>query len=82
MPGFFLLAGKTLLSWSLIIFDEVQFCPLARQATKRLVKDGRYDFIETGSLLSIRDNVDSISHFRVPGNEFLFGGGKSEEGYN
>ena len=33
---------------SLIIFDEVQLCPLARQAIKTLVKDGRYDYIETG----------------------------------
>ena len=36
---------------SVIIFDEVQKCPEARQAIKYLVKDGRYDFIETGSLL-------------------------------
>ena len=39
---------------SLIIFDEVQLCPKARQAIKTLVKDGRYDYIETGSLISIR----------------------------
>ena len=39
---------------SLIIFDEVQFQPLARQAIKHLVADGRYDYIETGSLISIR----------------------------
>lgn len=45
---------------SLIIFDEVQFCPKARQAIKKLVKDGRYDYIETGSLISIRKNVESI----------------------
>lgn len=45
---------------SLIIFDEVQFNPLARQAIKLLVEDGRYDFIETGSLISIRKNVDKI----------------------
>ena len=37
---------------SLIIFDEVQLCPRARQAIKVLVKDGRYDYIETGSLIS------------------------------
>ena len=36
---------------SLIIFDEVQLCPLARQAIKSLVKDHRYDYIETGSLI-------------------------------
>ena len=38
---------------SLIIFDEVQFYPRARQAIKHLVKDGRYDYIETGSLISV-----------------------------
>lgn len=45
---------------SLIIFDEVQMCPKARQAIKHLVADGRYDFIETGSLISIRKNVKDI----------------------
>ena len=45
---------------SLIIFDEVQFCPRARQAVKALVKDHRYDYIETGSLISIRKNVQDI----------------------
>lgn len=45
---------------SLIIFDEVQFCPLARQAIKALVKDRRYDYIETGSLISIKKNVQNI----------------------
>lgn len=45
---------------SLIIFDEVQLCPLARQAIKTLVKDGRYDYIETGSLISIRKNTAGI----------------------
>lgn len=45
---------------SLIIFDEVQFCPLARQAIKHLVKDHRYDYIETGSLISINKNVKDI----------------------
>ncbi|MBR6337602.1 MAG: ATP-binding protein [Ruminococcus sp.] len=45
---------------SLIIFDEVQLCPLARQAIKHLVKDHRYDYIETGSLISIKKNVSSI----------------------
>lgn len=45
---------------SLIIFDEVQFCPLARQAIKVLVKDRRYDYIETGSLISIKKNVKDI----------------------
>ena len=45
---------------SLIIFDEVQKCPLARQAIKHLVKDHRYDYIETGSLISIKKNVKDI----------------------
>ncbi len=45
---------------SVIIFDEVQLYPPARQAIKHLVKDRRYDYIETGSLLSIRKNVQGI----------------------
>ena len=45
---------------SLVIFDEVQKCPKARQMIKYLVKDGRYDYIETGSLLSIKANVSKI----------------------
>ena len=45
---------------SVIIFDEVQLCPMARQAVKALVQDGRYDYIETGSLISIRKNVKDI----------------------
>lgn len=45
---------------SLIIFDEVQFNPKARQAIKHLVADGRYDYIETGSLISIAKNVKNI----------------------
>ena len=45
---------------SVIIFDEVQKQPLARQAIKHLVADGRYDYIETGSLISIRKNVKDI----------------------
>lgn len=46
---------------SVIIFDEVQKCPKARQAIKYLVKDGRYDYIETGSLISIRNNTKGIT---------------------
>lgn len=46
---------------SLIIFDEVQKCPNARQAIKYLVADGRYDYIETGSLISIRKNTQNIT---------------------
>ena len=45
---------------SVIIFDEVQLYPPARQAIKHLVKDHRYDYIETGSLLSIKKNVKGI----------------------
>lgn len=52
---------------SVIIFDEVQHCPNARQAIKYLVKDGRYDYIETGSLLSIRKNVKDIL---IPSEEY------------
>lgn len=45
---------------SVIIFDEVQLCPMARQAVKALVEDNRYDYIETGSLISIKKNVKDI----------------------
>ena len=45
---------------TLIVFDEVQFFPKAREAIKTLVEDGRYDYIETGSLVSINENVDGI----------------------
>lgn len=45
---------------SVIIFDEVQLCPKARQAIKALVQDNRYDYIETGSLISIKKNVKDI----------------------
>ena len=45
---------------SLVVFDEVQECPPARQAIKHLVADGRYDYIETGSLISIKRNVKNI----------------------
>ncbi len=47
-------------SKSVIVFDEVQFFPKARQAIKHLVKDGRYHYIETGSLISIKKNVKDI----------------------
>ena len=52
---------------SVIVFDEVQRQPLARQAIKHLVKDGRYDYIETGSLISIRQNVKDIV---IPSEEY------------
>lgn len=45
---------------SLIVFDEVQLFPKARQLIKYLVEDGRYDYIETGSLLSLKRNVQDI----------------------
>lgn len=45
---------------SIIIFDEVQLFPKAREAIKYFVADGRYDFIETGSLISIKENVKDI----------------------
>ena len=45
---------------SVVIFDEVQLSPKARQAIKHLVKDGRYHYIETGSLISIKKNVENI----------------------
>ena len=46
---------------SVIVFDEVQSFPLARQAIKYLVADGRYDYIETGSLISIKKNTENIT---------------------
>jgi len=45
---------------SLIVFDEVQLFPKARESIKYLVKDGRYDYIETGSLISIKENTRNI----------------------
>lgn len=45
---------------SLVIFDEVQFFPKAREFIKHLVADGRYDYLETGSLISIKENVKDI----------------------
>lgn len=50
-----------------IILDEVQLFPLARQAIKYLVQDGRYDYIETGSLISIKKNVRNIL---IPSEEY------------
>ena len=66
---------------TLIIFDEVQLFPRARSAIKYLVADGRYDYIETGSLISIKENVkdilipseeDSINMFPLDFGEFLW----------
>ena len=45
---------------TLIIFDEVQLCPKARQLIKQLVSDGRYHYIETGSLISVKENIKDI----------------------
>lgn len=56
-----LLYGKRLIERkTLIIFDEVQLFPLARQSIKQFVADGRYDYIETGSLISLKQNVENI----------------------
>lgn len=64
----FLLKGKTLPEKkSVIIFDEVQLFPAARQAIKYLVADGRFDYIETGSLISIKKNVQDIL---IPSEEY------------
>lgn len=57
----FIIKGKDLPERkAVIIFDEVQLFSLARQAIKYLVADGRYDYIETGSLISIKKNVKDI----------------------
>jgi len=70
---------------SVIIFDEVQLQPLARQAIKHLVKDGRYDYIETGSLLTLKRNVKDIlipseetrlTMYSMDFDEFLWATGK------
>ena len=64
----FLLKGKIIPARkSVIIFDEVQLFPLARQAIKYLVQDGRFDYIETGSLISIKKNVKNIL---IPSEEY------------
>lgn len=64
----FLLKGKSLKGDKcVIIFDEIQLFPIARQAIKYLVKDGRYDYIETGSLISIKKNVKNIL---IPSEEY------------
>ena len=57
---------RLVLRKSAIIFDEVQECPLARQAIRKLVRDHRYDYIETGSLISIKRNIRDI---RIPSEE-------------
>ena len=70
---------------SVIILDEVQLCPRARAAIKFLVEDGRYDYIETGSLVSIKKNTQgivipseerSIQMFPMDFEEFLWATGK------
>ena len=57
---FLVLDRKPLPKGSLIIFDEVQAFPRAREAIKPLVADGRYHYVETGSLISIKKNVEGI----------------------
>ena len=70
---------------SLIIFDEVQLFPPAREFIKHLVADGRYDYVETGSLISIRQNVkvilicseeESLSMYPMDFEEFLWAMGE------
>ena len=64
----FLLKGRGLKgNRCVLIFDEVQLFPQARQAIKYLVADGRYEYIETGSLISIRKNVKEIL---IPSEEY------------
>ncbi len=63
----FLLKGRSLKGKGVLIFDEVQLFPIARQAIKYLVADGRYDYIETGSLISIKKNVQDIL---IPSEEY------------
>lgn len=64
----FLLKGRELKGKKcVLIFDEVQLFPQARQAIKYLVADGRYDYIETGSLISIRKNIQNIL---IPSEEY------------
>ena len=64
----FLLKGRSLQGKRcVLIFDEVQLFPLARQAIKYLVADGRYEYIETGSLISIRKNIMNIL---IPSEEY------------
>lgn len=64
----FLLKGRDLKGKNcVLIFDEVQLFPQARQAIKYLVADGRYDYIETGSLISIRKNIQNIL---IPSEEY------------
>lgn len=64
----FLLKGRSLKGKKcVLIFDEVQLFPLARQAIKYLVADGRYEYIETGSLISIKKNVQDIL---IPSEEY------------
>ena len=83
-----LLTRKDLPRGSLIIFDEVQLFPLARQAIKHLVKDGRYQYLETGSLISIKENVkdilipseeESLQMVPMDFEEFLWADGYSED---
>ena len=64
----FLLKGRSLKGERcVLIFDEVQLFPKARQAIKYLVADGRYEYIETGSLISVRKNVQDIL---IPSEEY------------
>ena len=55
--SFRLLFRRAVRRESLVVFDEVQMFPFARGLVKYLVADGRYDYVETGSLLSIKQNI-------------------------
>lgn len=76
----------------LIVFDEVQKYPPARELIKYLVQDGRYDYIETGSLISIKDNVkdiqipseeESVQMVPMDFEEWLWAkGGRPDHGYD
>ena len=62
----FLMCKKSISERGLVIFDEIQYCPKAREAIKYLVSDNRFDYIETGSLISIKENTKNI---QIPSEE-------------
>ena len=66
----FLMCGQSIKRGGLVIFDEIQFCPKARESIKYLVNDGRFDYIETGSLISIKENTENI---QIPSEERKIG---------
>ena len=62
----FLLCGKAIKRGGLVIFDEIQYCNKARETIKYLVLDGRFEYIETGFLISIKENTENI---QIPSEE-------------